>query len=110
MLNNNKYDNTCIHSLSPYLFVLVGSHSNKSGFIKCVCIKRCPSHTENVVGLHDVNTGLVLVHRVQNYLKLGIENKPCYINKCLQAAAKRIDSGQPARTAQADLSRDFLLL
>ena len=34
----------------------------------------------------------------------------CSLKKGINASAKSIDSGQPARTAQTDLSRYFLLL
>ena len=50
------------------LFILVGGDSYEGCLVKGVRVEGVPPHGEDVVGLHHVHTGLVLVHRVQNDL------------------------------------------
>ena len=51
-----------------YLLVLVGRHGDEGRLLEHERVERVPSHREDIVSLHHVNPGLVLVHRVQDNL------------------------------------------
>ena len=57
-----KQDFFSVRHLLSYLFILVSSNPDKDGFLKRVGIEGIPSHGEDVAGLYDVETWLVLVH------------------------------------------------
>ena len=52
-----------------HLFVLVRRHCDERRLLKGVRVKGIPAHGEYVVSLDHVDTGLVLVHRVQDDLE-----------------------------------------
>ena len=52
-----------------HLFVLVGGDADEDGLWEGEGDEAVPPEAEDVVGLHDVETRLVLVHRVQDDLE-----------------------------------------
>lgn len=52
-----------------YLLVLISSDRDEFRFGKREGVENVPSHAEDVVCLHHVDTRLVLVHRIENYLQ-----------------------------------------
>jgi hypothetical protein len=56
------------------LFVLIGSNCYERRLIECERIECIPSHTEYVVRLHNMDSWLVFVHRVQNNLLTNTEH------------------------------------
>lgn len=52
------------------LFVLVCCDCNESGLLECISVEWSPSHTEYIIGLNYMYSGLILVHWIQNYLKI----------------------------------------
>ena len=55
-----------------YLFILICCHSDESCLFKSVRVEWRPSHTEDVIGLYNMNTWLILVHGIQDNLKMRI--------------------------------------
>lgn len=52
-----------------YLFILVGGYSYEDSLLEGKCVEGVPAHGEDIVGLYYVNTGLVLVHGVEDNLQ-----------------------------------------
>ena len=55
------------------LLVLVGCDGNERRLVERVRVERVPSHTEDVVRLHDMDSWLVLVHRVHYDLQPALQ-------------------------------------
>ena len=53
-----------------HLFILIGCHSDEGCLLERVRVEGRPAHAEDVVSLNDVDTWLVLVHRVEDDLKI----------------------------------------
>jgi len=52
------------------LFVLISRYCYKYGLVKYISVEGVPTHRKYIVCLYYVNTRLILVHRVQNYLEI----------------------------------------
>lgn len=58
--------NTIMTSL--YLLILIGCDGNERSDVKHSSIESAPAHGEHVSGLYNMDTWLVLVHRIQHQL------------------------------------------
>ena len=60
------------------LFVLVGSDGDELGLLEDEGAERAVRQLQDVVGHHEVEAGLVLVHRVQDRLEKKQSPRPCH--------------------------------
>ena len=71
MFSPSKIGKQRASSFSAYLFVLVGRDRDELSLLEHVGPERGVGQLQDVVGPHQVKPRLVLVHRVQDRLRIG---------------------------------------